>query len=58
MSWTNITKNISSFVSQIKSDIFGYFFSNEDNSLILVGGDEDEILVFNEPTVWNNITKN
>jgi len=46
MPWTNIEK----------SDMYR-FIETDDFSYILVGSNEDEILVYDTPTVWSNLAK-
>jgi hypothetical protein len=67
MSWTNTTKNASSFTNQTKNSAT---FTNQSLShtlayiltdaldFVLLGADSDEVLVWDTPTSWANLAKN
>lgn len=55
--WTKITKNISSFINQAITGILTYFVA-ENNTIYLVGSTEEDYLITQDVTTYNNITKN
>jgi len=55
--WSTITKNISSYVNQAKSDLLTYFTASNE-TIYLVGETETDYLITQDVTTWNNITKN
>ena len=48
---------MTTWIKKLMSDVLGYI-KTDDNYYVLVGEDEDERLVWSEPTKWGVKTKN
>lgn len=55
--WTSTDKNTSTFTNSDRSDI-RYLITTDTLDRVLVGENEDEILIWSGPILWSNITKN
>jgi hypothetical protein len=57
MTFTNKTKNASTFSEKTKSGTLGYILT-PDSFHILVGENEDLLLAWSVPISWTHLTKN
>ena len=55
--FTNLAKNTVSFVNKQFSAFLG-FIKTDDDCFVLLGENEDQRLIWNRPTEYNNLTKN
>ena len=54
--FSNIAKNVASFISQQKSNALRYIVTDTPD-YVLVGTSEDEVLVWDTPALFNNLAK-
>ena len=54
---TNISKNVASFIGQVKSHNAYQFITTDTPDFVLVGASEDEFLVWDTPTLFTNLAK-
>jgi len=55
--FTNLVKNTASFFNKQVSAFLG-FIKTDDDCFVLLGENEDQRLIWNRPTEYNNLTKN
>jgi hypothetical protein len=57
MTWTNQTKNSATFTNEQFSHYLAYI-QTDTPDYVLLGANSDEVLIWDQPTVWDNLTKN
>ena len=55
MTWTNITKNVATFIDQVKSGVLSFLKVEDDSYLLQEDGSK---IVINYAVTWTNLTKN
>jgi hypothetical protein len=55
--FTNTTKNTATFTNTDRSHNLAYILTDA-LDYVLLGASSDEVLIWDEPTSWSNLTKN